>query len=51
VQTAIESAVPAPAIALALFARFRSRQEQSFSGRLLAALRKEFGGHAVRRPD
>jgi 6-phosphogluconate dehydrogenase len=51
VQTAIDGAVPAPAIALALFARFRSRQEQSFSGRLLAALRKEFGGHAVRPPD
>jgi 6-phosphogluconate dehydrogenase len=50
VQTAIDGAVPAPAIALALFARFRSRQEQSFSGRLLAALRKEFGGHAVRPP-
>jgi 6-phosphogluconate dehydrogenase len=51
VKTAIDGAVPAPAIALALFARFRSRQEQSFSGRLLAALRKEFGGHAVRPPD
>jgi 6-phosphogluconate dehydrogenase len=50
VQTAIEGAVPAPAIALSLFARFRSRQERSFSGRLLAALRKEFGGHAVRPP-
>jgi 6-phosphogluconate dehydrogenase len=49
-QTAIENAVPAPALALALFARFRSRQEESFSGKLLAALRQEFGGHAVRRP-
>ena len=51
VQDAIDRAVPAPAIALALFARFRSRQDQSFSGRLLAALRKEFGGHATRPPD
>ena len=49
VQTAIEHAVPAPTIALALFARFRSRQEGSFAGKLLAALRNEFGGHAVRR--
>jgi 6-phosphogluconate dehydrogenase len=45
---AIENAVPAPAIAGALFARFASRQETSFSNKLLAALRKEFGGHAVR---
>jgi 6-phosphogluconate dehydrogenase len=51
VQDAIDRAVPAPAIALALFARFRSRQDQSFSGRLLAALREEFGGHATRPPD
>ncbi|CAN5642394.1 decarboxylating 6-phosphogluconate dehydrogenase [soil metagenome] len=47
VQTAIENAVPAPTIALSLFARFASRQDQSFSGKLLAALRNEFGGHAV----
>jgi 6-phosphogluconate dehydrogenase len=48
VQTAVESTVPAPTIALALFARFASRQDQSFSAKLLAALRNEFGGHAVR---
>ncbi|MDR7593327.1 MAG: 6-phosphogluconate dehydrogenase, partial [Armatimonadota bacterium] len=47
VQDAVERAVPVPAIALALFARFRSRQEDSFSARVVAALRRQFGGHAV----
>lgn len=47
VQDAVERAVPVPAIALALFARFRSRQEDSFSARVVAALRQQFGGHAV----
>jgi 6-phosphogluconate dehydrogenase len=37
-----------PVIAQALFARFASRDENSFGLRLLAALRNEFGGHAVR---
>jgi 6-phosphogluconate dehydrogenase len=50
-QTAIDNAVPAPTIALSLFARFASRQDNSFSNRLLAALRREFGGHAVRGTD
>jgi len=45
VETAIEQAVPAPAIAAALFARFRSREERSFADRLLSALRRQFGGH------
>jgi 6-phosphogluconate dehydrogenase len=45
---AIESAVPAPVIALSLMARFRSRQEDPFGNKLLAALRHQFGGHAVR---
>jgi 6-phosphogluconate dehydrogenase len=49
VETAIDEAVPAPAIAAALFARFASRQDDSFAMKLLAALRQEFGGHAVRR--
>ena len=44
----IEKAVPMPVLALSLQARFRSRQESSFSGRMLAALRREFGGHAVK---
>jgi 6-phosphogluconate dehydrogenase len=48
VEDAVEKAVPAPAITAALYARFRSRRENSFGDRLLAALRKAFGGHAVR---
>jgi 6-phosphogluconate dehydrogenase len=47
VQQAIESGVSAPVIALSLFQRFVSRQEDSFSMRVLAALRNQFGGHAV----
>lgn len=50
--TAIESinrGVPAPVTVLSLMARFRSRQEQSFSGKVVAALRKQFGGHAVKK--
>jgi len=49
VAESVELAVPTPVITLALQARFRSRQEQPFGGRLLAALRNQFGGHAVRR--
>ena len=45
---AIEHDVPATVLAYALFARFRSRQEESFGAKLIAALRKEFGGHAVK---
>lgn len=47
VEEAVDRAVPAPVIAQSLFARFRSRQEDSFSAKLIAALRQEFGGHAV----
>ena len=47
VQQALETAVPAPVIALSLMRRFRSRQTDAFSDRLVAALRREFGGHAV----
>jgi len=47
---AIEHAVPVPTIATALFARFASRQDASFAGKVIAALRKEFGGHAVHKP-
>jgi 6-phosphogluconate dehydrogenase len=49
-EEAIELAVPAPVLAQALFARFRSRQEASFGGKVIAALRREFGGHAVHTP-
>jgi 6-phosphogluconate dehydrogenase len=48
VQESIELAVPAPVISSALQARFRSRQDQPFGARLLAALRNQFGGHVVR---
>lgn len=44
----VERAVPAPVLTLALQARFRSRQPASFAGKLLAALRHKFGGHAVK---
>lgn len=47
VQQAVELGVPAPAISMALFQRFASRQEDAFGLRVLAALRREFGGHAV----
>lgn len=48
VEESVELGVPLPVITLALQSRFRSRQEQPFSGKLLAALRQQFGGHAVR---
>jgi 6-phosphogluconate dehydrogenase len=44
---AIERAIPMPALADALFARFYSRQTESFSAKVIAALRNQFGGHAV----
>ena len=47
VQQAVELGVPVPAISMALFQRFASRQEDAFGLRVLAALRREFGGHAV----
>lgn len=49
VDTAIEHAIPAPVITDAVFARFRSRQDDSFAGKTLAALRNEFGGHEVKK--
>lgn len=48
VQEAVELAVPTPAIAAALFARFSSRQEESPAMRAVAALREQFGGHTSR---
>jgi 6-phosphogluconate dehydrogenase len=47
-QEAIDHAVPAPALASSLFMRFRSRQDDSFSDKVIAALRNEFGGHPVK---
>ena len=46
---AIERAVPMPALAAALFSRFTSRQTESFSAKVIAALRNQFGGHAVEK--
>jgi 6-phosphogluconate dehydrogenase len=48
VQEAIDRDVPAPIITLSLLTRFRSRQDDSYGARVLAALRNEFGGHAVK---
>ncbi|MBI4825606.1 MAG: decarboxylating 6-phosphogluconate dehydrogenase [Nitrospirae bacterium] len=49
VAEAIEQDVPAPLITLSLLERFRSRQDDSFSAKVIAALRNEFGGHAVKK--
>lgn len=49
VNEAVAHAVPVPTIAASLFARFSSRQENSFAMRVLSALRNEFGGHAVKK--
>ncbi len=49
VQEAIERDVPASVLMLSLFARFTSRQEDSFSAKVIAALRNEFGGHTVKK--
>jgi 6-phosphogluconate dehydrogenase len=49
VQEAIDLDVPAPVIALSLISRLRSRDDDSYADRLLAAMRNEFGGHAIKR--
>ncbi|MCB0882165.1 MAG: decarboxylating 6-phosphogluconate dehydrogenase [Thermoleophilia bacterium] len=48
VAQAIDTDVPAPIITLSLIERFRSRQDVSFAAQVVAALRREFGGHAVK---
>jgi 6-phosphogluconate dehydrogenase len=48
-QEAIERAVPMPVLTASLFTRFRSRQDNPFAERMLAALRNQFGGHAVKK--
>nr|QEO74187.1 3-hydroxyisobutyrate dehydrogenase [uncultured bacterium] len=50
-EYAIEHAIPAPVIALSLFERFSSRQESAFSNKVVAALRREFGGHGVKAAE
>lgn len=48
VQEAIAENVPAPVITASLFARFSSRQDESYSAKVIAALRNAFGGHAIK---
>jgi 6-phosphogluconate dehydrogenase len=48
VETAIALNVPAPVITLSLLQRFRSRQDESYGAQVIAALRNQFGGHAVK---
>jgi 6-phosphogluconate dehydrogenase len=50
-EAAIAENVPAPITALALFSRFASRQDESYSAKVIAALRNEFGGHAVKTEE
>jgi 6-phosphogluconate dehydrogenase len=49
VKEAVDMTVSAPVISMALFERFRSRKEDALSHRLISALRKEFGGHMVKK--
>jgi 6-phosphogluconate dehydrogenase len=49
VETALEMGVPAPIITMSLLMRYRSQQDDTFSGKVVAALRNEFGGHAVEK--
>ncbi|HXM59149.1 MAG TPA: NADP-dependent phosphogluconate dehydrogenase, partial [Candidatus Dormibacteraeota bacterium] len=48
IQAAIDGAVPAPTITLALYERFRSRMDDTFADKMLAMMRNQFGGHAVK---
>jgi 6-phosphogluconate dehydrogenase len=47
IQQAVETGVSAPVIALSLMRRFRSQEKDAFSDKVVAALRREFGGHGV----
>ncbi len=49
IEAALEHNVPATVISAALFARFRSRQQESFAMKILASLRNQFGGHYVQK--
>lgn len=51
IQSAIDFDVPAPVITLSLFERFHSRREDTYAAKVLAALRNQFGGHAVKKAD
>lgn len=47
VETALELQAPVPVTTLALMMRYRSQEDDTFTGKVVAALRNEFGGHAV----
>lgn len=51
IEEAINNAVPVPAISASIFARFTSRQEDSPAMKAVAALRNQFGGHAIKKAD
>ena len=51
VHEAMDRAVPVPVLTTALFTRFRSREDNPFGERLLAAMRQQFGGHVVKKLD
>ncbi len=51
VEAAMEQGVPTPAIALSLMMRYRSRQDDTFAGKVVAAIRREFGGHPVKAAE
>ena len=50
-ETAMEKQIATPVIALSLLMRYRSLQDDTFSGKVVAALRNEFGGHAVEKKN
>jgi 6-phosphogluconate dehydrogenase len=50
-ETALDLGVPTPVIALSIMMRYRSQMQDTFSGKVVAALRNEFGGHAVEKND
>jgi 6-phosphogluconate dehydrogenase len=51
INEAIEEAIPVPVLAASLFARFASRRDVDFAAKVAAALRNQFGGHAVRAAE
>jgi len=50
-ETALDMGIPTPVMALSLMMRYRSQQEDTFTGKVVAALRNEFGGHAVEKAN
>jgi 6-phosphogluconate dehydrogenase len=51
IMAAIEEAIPTDVLSAALYARFRSREKESFSDKLLSAMRNKFGGHVEPKAD